>query len=247
MTIAGVLPTLDGADDDERGRAAGQGDDVLRQADVGSESAYENADDQGGQSVGQLGQMLGQVGQMAQQAGGPAQQLGQQAGQFGSMMQQAMQAAQGGGGSQGSGPVDSPAAVSRRPVRERAALAPLRRSRPETMRRGPRAVVRAAGVRAAGARRARTRGTGARRQGRSASARPRHRRSRTPWRRPGAGRRTANAETASQTQHVIARALRSLLTRTACKCQTERLGGTGMSSPCRRMSGRLTHPCRTTS
>jgi hypothetical protein len=102
MTIAGVLPTLTAPM--AASVAALQAKETMFAGKLTSaQSAYDNADDQGGQSVGQLGQMLGQVGQMAQQAGGPAQQLGQQAGQFGSMIQQAMQSAQGGGGGSSGG------------------------------------------------------------------------------------------------------------------------------------------------
>ncbi|TPG32064.1 hypothetical protein EAH80_21985 [Mycobacterium hodleri] len=99
MTISGVLPTLTAPM--AASVAALQAKETMFSGKLGAaQSAYQNADDSGGQSVGQFGQMLGQLGQMAGQAGAPAQQLGQQAGQFGSMMQQAMQAAQG-GGSQG--------------------------------------------------------------------------------------------------------------------------------------------------
>lgn len=101
MTISGVLPTLTASM--MTSVTALQAKETMFSGKLGSaQSAYENADDQGGQSVGKLGEMLGKVGEMAQQAGAPAQQLGQQAGQFGSMMQQAMQSAKG-GGSQGSG------------------------------------------------------------------------------------------------------------------------------------------------
>jgi hypothetical protein len=66
-----------------------------------AQAAYQNADDSGSQSVGQIVGMLGQVGQqagqMGQMAGAPAQAIGGQTGMFGSLMQQAMQAAQGGG------------------------------------------------------------------------------------------------------------------------------------------------------
>jgi hypothetical protein len=66
-----------------------------------AQAAYQNSDDSGSQSVGQIVGMLGQVGQQAgqlgQSAGAPAQALGGQTGMFGSLMQQAMQAAQGGG------------------------------------------------------------------------------------------------------------------------------------------------------
>lgn len=101
MTISGVLPTL--AATMMTSVTALEAKETMFSGKLGSaQSAYENADDQGGQSVGKLGEMLGKLGEMGQQAGAPAQQLGQQAGQFGSMMQQAMQSAQG-GGSQGSG------------------------------------------------------------------------------------------------------------------------------------------------
>jgi hypothetical protein len=110
MTIAGVLPTLTAPM--AASVTALQAKETMFAGKLGSaQSAYENADDQGGQSVGQFGQMLGQLGQMAGQAGAPAQQLGQQAGQFGSMMQQAMQAAQSGGqpsAGQGSGGPGAP-------------------------------------------------------------------------------------------------------------------------------------------
>lgn len=105
MTISAVLPTLTAP---MAARVAAlQAKETMFSGKLGAaESAYQNADDSGGQSVGQFGQtlgQLGQVGQMAQQAGAPAQQFGQQAGQFGSMMQQAVQSAKG---------VGSPAAAS---------------------------------------------------------------------------------------------------------------------------------------
>lgn len=65
---------------------------------VSAQAAYQNADDSGGQSVGQLTSMLGQLGQMGGQAAGQAGQGGQGGGMFGQMMQQAMQAAQSFGG-----------------------------------------------------------------------------------------------------------------------------------------------------
>jgi hypothetical protein len=102
MTISGVLPTLTAPM--AASVAALQAKETTFAGKLGSaESAYQNADDQGGQSVGQFGQMLGQLGQTAQQAGAPAQALGGQAGQFGSMMQQAMQGAKGGGSSAAGG------------------------------------------------------------------------------------------------------------------------------------------------
>lgn len=75
---------------------------------VAAQSAYQNADDSGGQAVGQITGMLGQLGQMGGQAASSAGQAGgggQGGGMFGSLMQQAMQAAQQfggqGGGAQG--------------------------------------------------------------------------------------------------------------------------------------------------
>jgi hypothetical protein len=119
MTIAGVLPTL--TTPLTASVAALSAKENMFSGKLGAaESAYQNADDSGQQSVGQLTSMLGQVGQMAQQAGGPAQALGGQTSMFGQMMQQAMQAAQGAGsqggssgGSQGGG---TPAAGGQSPV-----------------------------------------------------------------------------------------------------------------------------------
>lgn len=72
-----------------------------------AQAAYQNSDDVGSQSVGQIVGMLGQVGQqagqMGQMAGAPAQAIGGQTGMFGSLMQQAMQGAKGGGAEQSSG------------------------------------------------------------------------------------------------------------------------------------------------
>jgi hypothetical protein len=112
MTISAVLPTLTAPM--AASVAALQAKETMFSGKLGAaESAYQNADDSGGQSVGQLGQMLGQmgqVGQMAQQAGAPAQALGGQAGQFGSMIQQAMQSAKGGGSSGTGGHASTPQA-----------------------------------------------------------------------------------------------------------------------------------------
>jgi hypothetical protein len=73
-----------------------------------AETAYQNADSSGQQSIGQFAGMLGQLGQQAgqlsQAAGAPAQAMSGPMGMFGSLMQQAMQGAQGGaGGGQSSG------------------------------------------------------------------------------------------------------------------------------------------------
>src|ERR1700712_3619491 len=96
MTIAAVLPTLSAplaanvaALQANETMFSGKGDSA--------KSAYQNADDQGGQGIGQLGQMLGQVGQMAQQAGKAGGGAGGGSSIFGSLMEQAMKAAQSGG------------------------------------------------------------------------------------------------------------------------------------------------------
>lgn len=99
MTIAGVLPTL-GVPLTASVAALQAKEGMFAGKVTSADAAYQNADDAGGQSVGQLGQMLGKLGEMGGQAG---QQAGGQSGMFGSMMQQAMQAAQGGGGSKGGG------------------------------------------------------------------------------------------------------------------------------------------------
>ncbi len=115
MTISAVLPTL--TTPLTASVAALSAKENIFSGKLGAaQSAYQNADDSGQQSVGQLTGMLGQLGQMAQQAGGPAQALGGQAGTFGSMMQQAMQAAKGGGGSQGGSPQGGSAPAAAAPV-----------------------------------------------------------------------------------------------------------------------------------
>lgn len=106
MTIAAVLPTL--TTPLATSVASLQAKETNFAGKVGAaQSAYENADASGGQSVGQISGMLGQMGQMAQQAGQQASGAGQGGGGFGQMMQQAMQAVQGfgqqGGGSAGGG------------------------------------------------------------------------------------------------------------------------------------------------
>jgi hypothetical protein len=106
-TIAAVLPTL-GAEL-AANVATLQAKEGMFAGKLGAaEAAYQTSDDQGSQSVGQivstLGQMGQQAGQMAQQGGGPMQALGGQSGMFGSLMQQAMQAAQSGGGQSAGGP-----------------------------------------------------------------------------------------------------------------------------------------------
>jgi hypothetical protein len=105
-TISAVLPTL--AAPLAVNVATLQAKETMFSGKLGAaQAAYQNSDDAGSQSVGQIVGMLGQVGQQAgqlgQMAGAPAQAIGGQTGMFGSLMQQAMQAAQGGAGSQAAG------------------------------------------------------------------------------------------------------------------------------------------------
>jgi hypothetical protein len=107
-TISAVLPTL--AVPLAANVATLQAKENMFSGKLGAaQAAYQNSDDSGSQSVGQVVGMLGQLGQqagqMGQQAGAPMQALGGQTGMFGSLMQQAMQGAQGGGtgGGQSSG------------------------------------------------------------------------------------------------------------------------------------------------
>jgi hypothetical protein len=100
-TISAVLPTL--AAPLAANVATQSAKENMFSGKLGAaQAAYQNSDDAGSQSVGQIVGMLGQVGhqagQMGQMAGAPAQAIGGQTGMFGSLMQQAMQAAQGGGG-----------------------------------------------------------------------------------------------------------------------------------------------------
>jgi hypothetical protein len=75
MTIAGVLPTLTAPL--TASVAALSAKETMFSGKLGAaQTAYQNADDSGQQSVGQLAGMLGQVGQMGQAAGSPAQSLG---------------------------------------------------------------------------------------------------------------------------------------------------------------------------
>jgi hypothetical protein len=105
-TISAVLPTL--AAPLAVNVATLQAKETMFSGKLGAaQAAYQNSDDAGSQSVGQIVGMLGQVGQQAgqlgQMAGAPAQAIGGQTGMFGSLMQQAMQAAQGGAGGQATG------------------------------------------------------------------------------------------------------------------------------------------------
>jgi hypothetical protein len=99
-TISAVLPTL--AAELTANVATLQAKEHMFSGKLGAaQAAYQNSDDAGSQSVGQivgmLGQMGQQAGQMSQSAGSPMQALGGQTGMFGQLMQQAMQGAQGGG------------------------------------------------------------------------------------------------------------------------------------------------------
>jgi PE family len=109
-TISAVLPTL--AASLAANVATLQAKETMFSGKLGAaQAAYQNSDDAGSQSVGQIVGVLGQVGQQAgqlgQSAGAPAQAIGGQTGMFGSLMQQAMQAAQGGGGDQSPGGQDA--------------------------------------------------------------------------------------------------------------------------------------------
>lgn len=96
MTIAAVLPTLEASMTANVAAVSTKENNFAGKLGA-AQSAYQNADESGSQSVGQLTGMLGQVGQMAQAPMQAAGSLGQQTGSFGSMMQQAMGSAQGSG------------------------------------------------------------------------------------------------------------------------------------------------------
>jgi hypothetical protein len=113
-TISAVLPTL--AAPLAANVATLQAKETMFSGKLGAaQAAYQDSDDAGSQSVGQIVGMLGQVGQqagqMGQMAGGPAQAIGGQTGTFGQLMQQAMQAAKGGGGGQSIGGQDAAGAT----------------------------------------------------------------------------------------------------------------------------------------
>ncbi|KUI45822.1 hypothetical protein AU198_10325 [Mycobacterium sp. GA-1199] len=105
-TISAVLPTL-AAQLTTNVAALSAKENTFSGKVVAAQAAYENSDDAGSQSVGQIVGMLGQVGQqagqMGQMAGAPAQALGGPTGMFGSLMQQAMQGAQSPGGPSATG------------------------------------------------------------------------------------------------------------------------------------------------
>lgn len=102
-TISAVLPTL--AAPLTANVAALQAKEGMFSGKlVSAQAAYTNADDQGGQGVGQFTDMLGQLGKMGSEAAGSLGKGaggGQGGGMFGSMMQQAMQAGQQFGGKGG--------------------------------------------------------------------------------------------------------------------------------------------------
>lgn len=101
-TISAVLPTLTAPL--AASVASLQAKENMFRGKLGAaESQYQNADDAGGQPLGQLTSMLGQVGQMGQQAGKAGEALSGQTGMFGSLMEQAMKGAQGGGGQSSGG------------------------------------------------------------------------------------------------------------------------------------------------
>ena len=103
-TISAVLPTL--AAQLTVNVAALQAKEHTYSGKLGAaQAAYTNSDDSGSQSVGQvvgrLGKLGEQAGQMGQMAGAPAQAAQGGSGMFGSLIEQAMKAAQGGGGEAG--------------------------------------------------------------------------------------------------------------------------------------------------
>src|ERR1700753_3476395 len=100
MTIAGVLPVL-AAELTASVTSLSVKENMYSGKLTAAESAYGNSDDQGGQAVGQLTSMLGEVGKMAQSAGGSGGGSGGggAGGIFSSLMEQAMKAAEGAGGS----------------------------------------------------------------------------------------------------------------------------------------------------
>src|SRR5258705_7630918 len=99
-TISAVLPTL--AAPLAVNVATLQAKETMFSGKVGAaQAAYQNSDDAGSQSVGQIVGMLGQVGQQAgqlgQMAGAPAQAIGGQIGKLRSLIPQARHAGPGRG------------------------------------------------------------------------------------------------------------------------------------------------------
>jgi hypothetical protein len=149
-TISAVLPTL--AAPLAANVATLQAKEGMFAGKLGvAQAAYQNSDDAGSQSVGQVVGMLGQLGQqagqMGQMASAPAQAIGGQTGMFGSLMQQAMQAAQGAGGTPGGAAAAAPPAAASspagaagappQPVRDNAAQAPGTHEQPQREEREP--------------------------------------------------------------------------------------------------------------
>lgn len=105
-TISAVLPTL--AAQLTANVAALQAKEHTYSGKVGeAQVAYAASDESGSQSVGQVVGMLGKLGEQAGQlAGAPSQAAQGGSGMFGSLIEQAMKAAQGGGGGEaGQSPV----------------------------------------------------------------------------------------------------------------------------------------------
>lgn len=128
-TIAAVLPTL-AAEMTTNVTTLAAKENLFSGKVVAAEAAYQNSESSGSQAVGQVVGMLGQIGQqagqMGQLAGAPAGALGGQAGTFGSLMQQAMQAAQSGGGQTPAGAgAPAPAAAPGQPRADAPAQAPV--------------------------------------------------------------------------------------------------------------------------
>ena len=136
MTISAVLPTLTTPLTASVAALSAKENTFSGKLNA-AQSAYQNADESGQQSVGQLTGMLGQLGQMAQQAGGPAQALGGQAGTFGSMMQQAMQAAPASGTGRAPAPERQPDDRDTRQQEDRDERRDAKRERPPVGAAGP--------------------------------------------------------------------------------------------------------------
>jgi hypothetical protein len=122
-TIAAVLPTL--AAQLTANVAALSAKEHTYSGKLGAaQEAYQNSDDAGSQSVGQVVGMLGklgeQAGQMGQVAGAPSQAAQGGSGMFGSLIEQAMKAAQGGGAPAAAGAGQAPGPASRDRHEERA-------------------------------------------------------------------------------------------------------------------------------
>lgn len=125
-TISAVLPTL-AAPLMVNVAAVQAKENMFSGKLVSAQAAYQNADDSGGQAVGQITGMMGQLGQMGGQGASSAGQAGGgdvSGGIFGSLMQQAMQAAQQ-FGSQGGGAQAPGGALPAAPAAQPAPSAPV--------------------------------------------------------------------------------------------------------------------------